>query len=101
MANIRVVWNRTVRAIGDGRDEERSLTQSFGTAKAAAEFAADLVFMLAGPSTSNAWSDKHYLVGVKRPSASWQNGLRTDSVTVTTTRGRGEGGRRTQNSDTL
>jgi len=82
MTKILVLWGRRV-AIGDGKpDEVRTLMQEFGSARKAAELAADLIYMLDGSDASNAWSDKNYLVSRKKPRVQYDNQTRDQWVRV-------------------
>ena len=58
------------------------MVREFGSAKKAAEYAADLVYVLEGNAMSNAWSDKFYVVGKNRPRARFDNAERTQWVDV-------------------
>jgi hypothetical protein len=79
---IRVTWGyRTpIGALGD--EEVRTLVREFASAKKAAEFACDIIFMLEGPAHANAHTDKFYLVNKGRPRVCFENNLRTDWVEV-------------------
>lgn len=82
MSNIRVVWGRRVAIGPDGGDTVRTLIQKFGSAKKAAEFACDIIFVLEGPSVSNAWSDKFFVVGHDKPMVEHMNATRDEWVRV-------------------
>lgn len=82
MTKIRVQWNRTVTPIGETQPVVRGMSREFSTAKAAAEFAADLVFMLAGPEHANASADKYFTVKRDEPAKGWRDSMRQDEVEV-------------------
>jgi hypothetical protein len=58
------------------------MVQKFGSAKKAAEFACDIIFVLEGPSVSNAWSDKLYIVGRNKPMVEHMNAARDEWVRI-------------------
>jgi hypothetical protein len=82
MSKITVTWGRRVAIGPDQFEEVRSMERSFGTAKLAAEFAADIVFMLEGREHTNAWSDKFYMVGRDKPRVRVENAARNEWVEV-------------------
>lgn len=82
MSKILVTWGRRT-AIGPNLPEEvRSLQQEFGSAKKAAEFACDIIFMLEGSAVCNAWSDKFYIVSYDKPQVRFDNATHDQWVTV-------------------
>jgi hypothetical protein len=82
MSKITVTWGRRAAIGPDLFEEVRSMERSFGTARLAAEFAADIVFMIEGREHTNAWSDKFYMVGRDRPRVQYDNAARNEWVEV-------------------
>jgi hypothetical protein len=95
---INVKWTRR-SAIGAPL---RSMEREFASAKKAAEFACDILYMLYGPDVSNAHTDKHYTVSRDRPRIEHQNSAQDEWVTVqyVVATGGGEGGEGRKNSAT-
>ena len=82
MKLIRVVFG-TGTPIGLSQpDTVRTMTMEFSSAKKAASFAADLVYVLDGPKSSSARSDGFYTVNRKKPRARFDNNARTWWVEV-------------------
>lgn len=67
----------------DGQ-EVRVCTLNFGSIGKAAEFAADLVFVLVGglPRGANAWSDREFKVSRTKPRHDWSDAQTGYFVTV-------------------
>ena len=83
MNKARVVWGCRKPIGPDQADEVRTMTREFGTAKAAAAFACDIIFMIDGPASASASTDKFYIVGRDKPRARYDNRIRTQWVEVT------------------
>jgi hypothetical protein len=83
MKKIRVVWGCRTPIGPDHAEEVRTMTREFSSAKQAAEFACDIIFVLDGPQSANANTDKFYIVGPSRPRVEFQNNVRTWWVEVT------------------
>lgn len=78
-----VVWGRIPSVAEQEQGHEtRTMTRRL-TCKAAAEFAADIVFVLNGPAESNAWTEKDYIVSRERPRVEWRDSLKQYWVEVT------------------
>ena len=82
MSKILVTWARRMPIGPEGHEVVRSLQQEFGSAKKAAEFACDVIYMLEGPVSANAWSDKSYTVSRDKPRVQFDNATRDQWVTV-------------------
>ena len=80
MSIVRVVWGRRTAIGTSGGEEVRTMVQEFGSAKKAAEFMCDLLYVLHGPSVANAWSDKQYTVSRDRPVVRYDNAARDEWV---------------------
>lgn len=82
MAKYKVTMGK-ISAIGlDGELEVRTLTREFGTAKAAAELACDLLYVLEGRPAATAHTDKYYLVSRDRPRVEYRSSGRDFWVEV-------------------
>lgn len=82
MSKVVVTWGRRVSIGHTVPEEVRSIRQEFSSAKKAAEFACDVIFMLEGQSGANAWSDKFYTVSRDKPYVRFDNAEHTHWVTV-------------------
>jgi hypothetical protein len=59
------------------------MSMDFGSAKKAAEFACDVIYVRGGPECANAWSDEFYTVRPDKPRVRFDDRLRTWWVEVT------------------
>lgn len=91
MSNITVTWGRR-SAIAHDEEIVRTMTREFGSAKKAAEFACDVLFVLYGPDVSNARSEKFYTVARDRPLVEHMNNTRDEWVRVEYVTGASGGG---------
>lgn len=79
----RVVWGRvpSVSEEADGHTH-RTMTREMNV-RAAAEFACDIIYVLAGPQGATAWTEKDYVVSPERPRVEWRDSLKQNYVEVT------------------
>lgn len=83
MNKARVVWGARKPIGPDKPDQLRTMTREFGSAKAAAEFACDILFVLEGYGTVGMGSEKYYTVSRDKPRVQFDNASRTMWVEVT------------------
>lgn len=79
----RVTWGRTPSVSEEEKGHtHRTLIRELNP-KAAAEFACDIIYVLAGPQGATAWSEKDYIVSEQRPRVEWRDELKQNYVEVT------------------
>lgn len=96
MPTIRVTATTRTPIAGAPQDQIRTLSQDFGSAKKAAEFACDLIYLLDGPSAANGHSDKDYTLSKNKTHVQYSRKDSSFSVSVAylgTTYDRGTPGR--------
>lgn len=82
MSIVRVTWGRRTAIGPDTPEELRTMTMDFGSARRAAAFVCDVLFVLEGREVSNAWSDKFYLVGLGKPRVQYESRTRDEYILV-------------------
>ena len=83
MAKISVVWGRrTPIGVRTGLEQVHTMTREFGSAKKAAEFASDILYVRYGPEVSNAHTEKFYMVSRDRPRVEYMNNTKDEWVLV-------------------
>lgn len=77
-----VTWGRTPSVAEEDAGQYFRHMQRVLSRQAAAELAADIVFVLFGPGESNASSEKFYLVSRERPRVEYRDSVRQFSIEV-------------------